>query len=58
MVKSYRSPALPQFATSSPILAMVTTWFFNPGLTLEEADKLTITEGKKPAKKKKRRRKS
>jgi len=54
MPKKYRSPALPQFETSSRILAMTTTWFFNPGLTLDEADKLVITEPKKKAGKRRR----
>lgn len=57
MTKTYRSPALPQWSTSSRILAMATTWFFQPSLTLGEADRLTIC-GRKPKKKKKKRRKS
>jgi hypothetical protein len=36
----YRSPALPQWTTGSRTLAMVATWFFQPSLTLDEADKL------------------
>jgi len=39
--RAYVSPALPQFETSSPILAMVATAFFAPHLTLDEAAKLT-----------------
>lgn len=52
----YRSPAMPQFETCSPILAMATTWFFQPSLTLGEAAKLTIKV--KPPKKKCRRKSS
>lgn len=39
--RAYVSLAMPQFETSSQILAMVATAFFAPHLTLDEAAKLT-----------------
>ena len=45
-MKGYVSPALPQFSTSSPLLAAVATQFFAPWLTLREAEKMTKTKMK------------
>lgn len=56
-MKKHVSPALPQFSTSSPLLAAVTTQFFAPWLTLREAEKKTKTTkgGKKWTKRRSRR---